>query len=231
MQPAEMTIFAVRNFCRAFPLLTLLQHMFLRSCGVLVQVSCRHAPALTSLTRCCTGRSCRIRREWGTPRVKCHMYAARLYLLTQLVCVMLPCGTAACWMIRCCTSSGAGRRALAGLVVLAVPLSVPAWQPGCVLSMKRLVCVCAVCRFPLLFHSIVGKDEQELQSPSWFNVQEAKLVVTYVEVGACGRLVATWRLQRLCRGCKALGHCCSFWLGGACLQAYRQVYCAAAGLA
>jgi hypothetical protein len=34
----------------------------------------------------------------------------------------------------------------------------------------------------LLFHSIVGKDEQEQQSPSWFNIQEAKLVLKYVEV-------------------------------------------------
>jgi hypothetical protein len=28
----------------------------------------------------------------------------------------------------------------------------------------------------------VGKDEQELQSPSWFNVHEAKLVLRYVNV-------------------------------------------------
>lgn len=53
---------------------------------------------------------------------------------------------------------------------------------------QSLVCVC---RFPMLFHSIVGKDEQELQSPSWFNVHEAKLVLKYVEVrvatcSACG---------------------------------------------
>jgi hypothetical protein len=41
----------------------------------------------------------------------------------------------------------------------------------------------------MLFHSIVGKDEQELQSPSWFNIQEAKLVVKYVEVGASGGFV------------------------------------------
>jgi hypothetical protein len=40
----------------------------------------------------------------------------------------------------------------------------------------------------MLFHSIVGKDEQELQSPSWFNIQEAKLVVKYVQVRA-GRCV------------------------------------------
>jgi hypothetical protein len=41
----------------------------------------------------------------------------------------------------------------------------------------------------MLFHSIVGKDQQELQSPSWFNIQEAKLVVKYVQVGASGGFV------------------------------------------
>eukprot|EP00878_Enallax_costatus_P003269 GHUV01003472.1.p1 GENE.GHUV01003472.1~~GHUV01003472.1.p1 ORF type:complete len:563 (+),score=190.19 GHUV01003472.1:2226-3914(+) len=34
--------------------------------------------------------------------------------------------------------------------------------------------------FPMLFHSIVGKDEREANSPSWFNVLEAKQVLTYV---------------------------------------------------
>jgi helicase MOV-10 len=29
---------------------------------------------------------------------------------------------------------------------------------------------------PMLFHSIVGKDEREGNSPSWFNVQECKQV-------------------------------------------------------
>jgi hypothetical protein len=29
---------------------------------------------------------------------------------------------------------------------------------------------------PLLFHSIVGKDEREGNSPSWFNVLECKQV-------------------------------------------------------
>lgn len=48
------------------------------------------------------------------------------------------------------------------------------------------VCVIIIhaCRFPTIFHSIVGKDEQEQNSPSWFNAQEAKLVIKYVEVGA-----------------------------------------------
>lgn len=46
------------------------------------------------------------------------------------------------------------------------------------------------CRFPLLFHSIVGKDEREEQSPSWFNVQEAKLVLHYIMVCWLG---VTWQ--------------------------------------
>ncbi|KAF5831162.1 P-loop containing nucleoside triphosphate hydrolase protein [Dunaliella salina] len=35
-------------------------------------------------------------------------------------------------------------------------------------------------RFPIIFHAIVGKDEREANSPSWFNVMEVKLVVKYV---------------------------------------------------
>lgn len=42
---------------------------------------------------------------------------------------------------------------------------------------------CGVCSFPMIFHSIVGKDEREEQSPSWFNVHEALLVLKYIEVG------------------------------------------------
>lgn len=52
-----------------------------------------------------------------------------------------------------------------------------------------LCCVVCGCRFPMLFHSIVGKDERELQSPSWFNIQEAKLVVKYVEVSGVANSV------------------------------------------
>lgn len=38
----------------------------------------------------------------------------------------------------------------------------------------------AQCSFPLLFHSLVGKDEREANSPSWFNALEAKQVISYV---------------------------------------------------
>ncbi|MEW5302889.1 MAG: hypothetical protein WDW36_005629 [Sanguina aurantia] len=34
--------------------------------------------------------------------------------------------------------------------------------------------------FPLLFHAVVGEDTREGNSPSWFNVMEAKLVLEYV---------------------------------------------------
>ena len=37
------------------------------------------------------------------------------------------------------------------------------------------------CRIPLLFHAVKGKDEREANSPSWFNVLEAKVVVQYAE--------------------------------------------------
>ncbi|KAG2433768.1 hypothetical protein HXX76_008129 [Chlamydomonas incerta] len=34
---------------------------------------------------------------------------------------------------------------------------------------------------PLLFHNLVGRDDQEASSPSWFNLDEAKQVVSYVK--------------------------------------------------
>jgi len=34
-------------------------------------------------------------------------------------------------------------------------------------------------RFPLIFHGIVGKDDREASSPSFFNVDEASLVKKY----------------------------------------------------
>ena len=33
----------------------------------------------------------------------------------------------------------------------------------------------------MLFHGVVGKDEREGSSPSWFNLDEAQLVYTYVK--------------------------------------------------
>jgi len=35
--------------------------------------------------------------------------------------------------------------------------------------------------FPVIFHSIVGKDMREANSPSWFNIEEASLVKFYIE--------------------------------------------------
>jgi helicase MOV-10 len=34
--------------------------------------------------------------------------------------------------------------------------------------------------FPIIFHALVGQDEREKSSPSWFNVPEVKLVGAYV---------------------------------------------------
>ena len=36
-------------------------------------------------------------------------------------------------------------------------------------------------RVPMLFHGIEGKDEQEGNSPSWFNADEAVQVLRYIE--------------------------------------------------
>ena len=35
--------------------------------------------------------------------------------------------------------------------------------------------------FPIIFHGVVGKDEQEARSPSWFNINEIDIVADYVE--------------------------------------------------
>lgn len=35
--------------------------------------------------------------------------------------------------------------------------------------------------FPILFHGVSGKDDREASSPSFFNIDEATLVKTYVE--------------------------------------------------
>lgn len=35
-------------------------------------------------------------------------------------------------------------------------------------------------RFPIVFHAVVGEDAREGNSPSWFNVLEAKLVLEYI---------------------------------------------------
>lgn len=37
-----------------------------------------------------------------------------------------------------------------------------------------------LCRFPIIFHAVIGEDAREGNSPSWFNVLEAKLVLEYV---------------------------------------------------
>ncbi len=55
-----------------------------------------------------------------------------------------------------------------------------------------VVCVCMcvyVCThsFPIIFHAVVGKDEREASSPSWFNQMEAKLVLQ-VRVCVCVRV-------------------------------------------
>ena len=35
--------------------------------------------------------------------------------------------------------------------------------------------------FPLIFHAVEGKNEQEANSPSWFNVAECSIVLEYVQ--------------------------------------------------
>ncbi len=35
--------------------------------------------------------------------------------------------------------------------------------------------------FPMIFHGVVGEDKREARSPSFFNAEEAVIVVNYVE--------------------------------------------------
>ena len=35
--------------------------------------------------------------------------------------------------------------------------------------------------FPVIFHGIIGKDQREMSSPSFFNIEEATLVKKYCE--------------------------------------------------
>ncbi|KAJ9511448.1 hypothetical protein QJQ45_029893 [Haematococcus lacustris] len=51
------------------------------------------------------------------------------------------------------------------------------WLEACVL---RGCAPAAACSFPIIFHHVVGKDEREGNSPSWFNIQEVALVGKYV---------------------------------------------------
>ena len=44
---------------------------------------------------------------------------------------------------------------------------------------------------PMLFHGVVGRDQREASSPSWFNADEAAVVIDYVEQ------LLRWRQSRL----------------------------------
>jgi helicase MOV-10 len=35
--------------------------------------------------------------------------------------------------------------------------------------------------FPMIFHGVVGEDKREARSPSFFNAEEAVIVVNYLE--------------------------------------------------
>jgi helicase MOV-10 len=62
-------------------------------------------------------------------------------------------------------------------------------DPVMIHSLERSDCVVKP-GFPVVFHSIIGKDVREARSPSFFNVEEASLVKQYVE-----RLKADQRLR------------------------------------
>ena len=47
-------------------------------------------------------------------------------------------------------------------------------------------------RVPLLFHHLVGRDEQEQSSPSWYNLDEAKQVGAEAAGWVGGRLKGCW---------------------------------------
>lgn len=45
--------------------------------------------------------------------------------------------------------------------------------PPMLLLLLLLLLLTLMTRFPMLFHAVVGKDEREANSPSWFNVTGA----------------------------------------------------------
>lgn len=49
-------------------------------------------------------------------------------------------------------------------------------------SVFSILVVFFVCQdFPLIFHGVLGKDERELNSPSFFNTNEIAIVVDYLK--------------------------------------------------
>jgi hypothetical protein len=61
-----------------------------------------------------------------------------------------------------------------------LPLPLPTSPPHTLSSLFSFAPHIHPCSFPLLFHSLIGKDEQEGNSPSWFNQLEAKQVLHYI---------------------------------------------------
>ena len=53
-------------------------------------------------------------------------------------------------------------------------------DPALTDSMLRASCIVKA-GFPVIFHSVAGKDTREARSPSFFNIDEASLVKKYVK--------------------------------------------------
>ncbi len=45
---------------------------------------------------------------------------------------------------------------------------------------KHFSCFCNEQGFPVVFHGVMGKDEREANSPSFFNVTEIEVIVSYL---------------------------------------------------
>lgn len=45
---------------------------------------------------------------------------------------------------------------------------------------KHFSCFCDEQGFPVVFHGVMGKDEREANSPSFFNVTEIEVIVSYL---------------------------------------------------
>lgn len=49
------------------------------------------------------------------------------------------------------------------------------------ISLRGFLLLCHVQGFPIIFHGVMGKDEREGNSPSFFNPEEAATVTSYLK--------------------------------------------------
>lgn len=71
------------------------------------------------------------------------------------------------------------------LAIHKVTLWLPPWRTWLDVVTVRLVfslaTLCVDQGFPVIFHGVMGKDEREANSPSFFNVSEVEVLISYLK--------------------------------------------------